>query len=445
MGSVGGGGGGGGGARGDGYEIDGEAYEKQTWLLWDGGSTAVPDSGVAVFSRGKCLNGDLVPQTEYGCEPDEELGLPATHVYGQVDFVASRPQWVGLYCPGDGPDRTLIDGTFMDQEWPGGERGRAWCYAPETDEPQELNDQPEAWLPALDDAFLYDDPEPDVEYANYGTPGETGPCLPEGPPPPVRGEILFTEVIVAALGLPEWIEVANVGPAAWSLAGCTLGHVKVNDAGAHLSSVSQYLLGAGGGIPELEPGERWILSKDGCHDGSEADGCSLEGESTYSGFTMANDGRHELWLECPGSDERVEEMIADPATANSGRGVRDGHSMFFEPDDDGCTVAPEDCNDVPEVWCEASFEDWYAAGSNNQDNYGTPWDPGICSGDDDDDDDDDDFTPPGGDPTGCFDSGGDVADEGGAGGCDCMTSVVGRGRGLLALVVLAGACLRRRR
>ena len=417
----------------DGFEIDEVEFEKQVWITWEGGEYLVPGEGVMMLTRGKCLDGSPVLQDQQGCPANEALGLPPSYVYLSVDFVANRPQWVGLYCPGDGPDRALIDGTFMDQDQPGGEVGRSWCFDPALGDD---NTQPDPWLPALDDAWYIDDPE--TGEPSYGTPGVAGSCLPEGPPPPVRGEILFTEVIVAPSGLPEWIEVANIGPAAWSLAGCTLGHVKVNDEGVPLSSVSQFLLGAGGGIPELEPQERWVLSQDLCHDGTDPEvaDCPLDNESQYSGFTMANEGRHELWIECPGSEDAVEEMTADPAAANSGYEVRNTHSMIFESGDVDCgDLASEDCNDEPALWCEACFEEMYATSGGGDENYGTPGEPGACDGDDDDDDDDDDT---GG---GCND------DDDTGGGCDCLTAMGGRPPSA-AIAWLVGATLvllRRRR
>jgi MYXO-CTERM domain-containing protein len=391
-----------------------------------------------VLTHKDCLDGSAVPQGQHGCAATATL--PPSHAYPTVSFVASSPQWLGLYCPGDGPDRELLDGTFMDQSWPGGENGRSWCYDPALSSDPEHNDQPDPWLPTLDATPYTEDPgtgEP-----NFGTPGEVGSCLPEGPPVPVRGELLITEVMVAPAGLPEWIEVANLSAEARSLGGCTLNHVKVDEDGDPASDVSQFLLGSGGGIPVLEPGGRWVLTEDDCLDGAdpEVGDCALDNESWYAGIGLSNDARHLIWIECPGSEDAVDEVVAAPDLADPPYGVRNAHSMAFVPDSVDCGgLDPEDCNDAPELWCEAGFDHPYPVGSTDPENYGTPGEVGGCSlggeGNGEGGGDDDDT---------CLSPGGCADPEC---GCDCNGAVGGRppNAAIAWLMGVALLLLRRRR
>lgn len=404
-------------ATGPPYEIVDDNPDAFTFG-WADGPTALVAEEVLVLTRDVCLDG-TAPVAGEGCP---ETGLPGSLVYGSVSLTTGDPGWLELVCPGtDGTGEEVIDGAWFDHALMG-DPGRSWCFDP-TDGGD--NADVEAWIPASDDqVFLETAQGPEL-----GTPGTAGSCLPEGAALPVRGDLHFSEVMVASTGgLPDWVELASTSEQTLTLVGCTLTRYEVDGAGSPLSNPQTTVLD---GVPRIEPGGFWVLANGACTDGGDPElfDCPLINESQIQGVNFTNDRRHRLELACPGSDELVDEMTWDLDAACSDLGCRPDHSMVWDPDFAGCDGADEDCNDDPIDWCEAPFDDEYAA-----DHYGTPGLAGSCPASACGSGDDDDATPPL--PPDCGDC------ETGGCGCDDAGD---RSRTGLWLAALVGLTLRRRR
>lgn len=235
------------------------------------------------------------------------------------------------------------------------------------------NDDGSAWcLPPAD--VLYENPD-GGQFT--GTPGADSACF-EVEGGPSVGDVFFTEVMADPEDTTEWLELTNVSGGDVNLLGCTLGRHRLTEEG-ELDDVDTYVFGSAGEEAILSGGDgpvSRLLAKSECieddGDTGAPEACSF-GELIYEGIDLTASNTEFLTLRCPAPGG--ESVLLDEIQFNlEYQGVRDGHSLIFDPN----VTDPHLANDDTDVWCEAAFTQKFLELYDDSCNYGTPGETGAC-------------------------------------------------------------------
>lgn len=211
-----------------------------------------------------------------------------------------------------------------------------------------------------------------------GTPGEPGACLQLSWPGP--GQVVFTELQgMTSPPLPEFFELTHLGGATVELTGCRILRSRLDPiSGAYLPTgdSSEAIFGENTDTTVMAEGDVVVWSGSGrCLDGTERQfqSCATD-ELAFGGIEFVNTASERLELYCP--DGASGEVLVDAMFYNfKEQGIRDGHSIEFDPTGD----APGSNNDELGAWCEAGFGDCYVTNDVEQCSYGTPFVAGPCA------------------------------------------------------------------
>ena len=261
----------------------------------------------------------------------------ADYAYTTLTFNNGEHEELYLRCGDREVERVGYDWVTHDAD-----RGRSLSRDP---------DDPELWCVA-DESFHLDG-----DVAEYGSPGAANPPCPrlvDGPPYPIVGEVVITEIMVAPSSgdlFPEWFEVAVVGDREVQLDGCRVEDL-VGDGALHVTSA-------------LGPGELALLGEDAFDPV-----CALEFDGDYGGGVTFNNGSPDRCaLVCPdgeGGWEVVDEVLFDWAGLDLDKGV----SLVLDAD-----AVDAELNDDPGRWCPAPEDAW----SCTVDGYTDRGNPGTLS------------------------------------------------------------------
>jgi hypothetical protein len=224
---------------------------------------------------------------------EETVELLCPNGNGELELVASETyNWDAEGMRG-GHSRQLTSDPYAAAE---DVEGRTWCEAPIEDEAvyYEFNDE---------------DGSVDIE---YGTP-RTGPlCQTLGTMPDASGQILFTEILVAAVSgvVDEWFELHNPGEQALDLHGCVLED-RPHPGGSHDASIRSHRLDTERGATIIEAGGYLLLGKVSGNDDLPAtlleEGVNLLDPKQawtigypYTTLSFGNSDLRSLALQCPG-------------------------------------------------------------------------------------------------------------------------------------------------
>lgn len=295
----------------------------------------------------------------------------ADYSYGSISMGNSDAGWLHLLCDGQVVDSVPYDWAALEGSCPG-----RTCSAelPAEGESPASNDTLDAWcVPPEEPVYTAPDGS-----SFGGSPGGQGVCQRRAWPG--AGDLLFTELQVHPQSsdddsFPEWVELLNIGGAAYDLAGCSLQTVRMRDDGVEDEVTrDQWMLGSDGSLPVIDVDAVLVLSRDLCVDGTEALGGICEGGFTYGGLSFSNSEHEHVGLYCP--DGAGGDVLVDKAGFDVTRqGTRDGHSHQFDPDESD----PLNANDDPQQWCEAPFDACYGSNSDGECNYGSPGAVGRCA------------------------------------------------------------------
>ena len=305
--------------------------------------------------------------------------IPADYAYAYTDSSFNNDQLLYLFivCEGATVDVAPMDWREFEDGCPDSgcsvNLGPAYYDA-------DGNDDLDHWCLA----------PPDYTFVNSsgdtasGTPGEAGVCLTFDWP--VAGEVLFTELMIAPADTPEWFELSNRTEADVEIGLCVLRKWKLDEEGnADATTIKEFTFGADGEPVTLPANGVGLFAYNGCivtaaagdDDSAAAEECVYT-DQFYDTVSFTNSAEEFLALVCP--SESGEEVVVDEMSYDMEvMGIRDGHSILFNPAD---FDEPVSDNDDRQNWCEAAFSQCFHDPDGENCNYGTPGEIGACLEDD---------------------------------------------------------------
>ncbi|MCK6529159.1 lamin tail domain-containing protein [Myxococcota bacterium] len=337
---------------------------------------SIPAGGIAVLVK----SGDCAAWSEQGSAGTCEVA--ADYTYGNLSFNNGDPEELTLTCGGVEIDRISYDWTEMEGSCPA-DSSCAAGLAPDRLSAEGNDDFPQGWCIPLSAPPHHDE----NGLPSYGTPGAANECA--AFEWPEAGDVVVTEIMVAPQGAPEWFEVWNTRDRDVELTLCSIRKYRVDDEGwVDPSTVKSYEIGSDGRTLWMGPGAVQVFAYKECFlDGALGSGDGGEdlpsscpgGEYAYSTVTFTNDGDERVALVCPDADSSEEVLVDEAPYDPTSDGVREGHSLMFDP-----TGAPDPAaaNDDRDAWCEAAFSQCFLEPTDEDCNFGTPGVVGECLTDD---------------------------------------------------------------
>lgn len=334
-----------------------------------GNSLPLGSGDYALFARGAeqvVGDEDTAPDASW---------IYADYQYSTISFGNSEAAFVHLSCGGVALDSVPYDWTRFSASCADG--GCSVNLLPGREDAV-TNDSVDAFCLAPDEpTYIASSGDPFT-----GTPGQPGACLQRSWPGP--GQVIFTEVQGLPNSgeedsLPEWFELTHLGGATVELTGCRILRSRLDPVTGEYtptSTSSEATFGQNTDGAVMAEGDVVVWSGSGrCLDGTERElqSCATD-ELAFGGISFSNSESERLELFCP--DGASGEVLVDAMAYDfTQQGIRDGHSVEFDPTGD----APGSNNDELGAWCEAGFGDCYVTNDLEQCSYGTPFVAGPCA------------------------------------------------------------------